>query len=211
MGKKEGKSRGLDILIYFWDNRDGDDLAGWWFGPNVGGEQVWAYHPSQKGTIPPTSDWNVPHDGEIDPTFSVIANKDDKVSKEAGKSEKKDDKDAGKNADFVKAYNKRREERLAAEAKDKDTKKGDKAEKDGKALSKEEEEEKKQMEELKRRAAERRKKAEEKEGGGKDKEKEKEKEREKEKAKEKEKALAKEKEKEKEKEAEKEKEKAKEK
>merc|ERR1712217_133115 len=110
-----------------------------------------------------------------------------------------EDKDSGKNADFVKAYNKRREERLAAEAKDKDGKKGDKekpAEKDGKALSKEEEEEKKQMEELKRRAAERRKKAEEKEGGAKDKDKEKEKEKEKEREKakerEKERELAKE-------------------
>merc|ERR1712151_1226610 len=132
----------------------GDDLAGWWFGPNVGGEQVWAYHPSQKGTTPPTSDWNVPHDGQIDPTFSVTAKKGDKVAKESSKSDKKEEKDAGKNADFVKAYNKRREERLAAEAKEKDTKKGDKdkpSEKDGKPLSKEEEEEKKQ---LKRRAAE---------------------------------------------------------
>merc|ERR1711948_248734 len=110
----------------------------------------WAYHPSQKGTTPPTSDWNVPHDGQIDPTFSVTAKKDDKGAKESSKSDKKDDKDAGKNADFVKAYNKRREERLAAEAKDKDGKKADK-DKDGKTLSKEEAEEKKQMEELKRR------------------------------------------------------------
>ena len=51
---------GLDVLIYFWDERDGSrrsvddcsrqvlltsfglgpELCGWWFGPNVGGDQA---------------------------------------------------------------------------------------------------------------------------------------------------------------------------
>ena len=26
-----------DVLIYFWDDRDGPDFCGWWFGPHVGG------------------------------------------------------------------------------------------------------------------------------------------------------------------------------
>lgn len=47
------------------------ELCGWWFGPNVGGDQVWAYHPSRSASTPPASEWNVPHDGQIDPTFSV--------------------------------------------------------------------------------------------------------------------------------------------
>lgn len=68
--KKQEKVKGLDVLIYFWDERDGDDLEGWWFGPNVGGNQVWAYHPST-GSTPPVADWKVPHDGEVDTTFSV--------------------------------------------------------------------------------------------------------------------------------------------
>ena len=38
----------LDVLIYFWDDRDGDENCGWWFSPSVGGEMVWAYHPSRK-------------------------------------------------------------------------------------------------------------------------------------------------------------------
>ena len=38
----------LDVLIYYWDERDGDDNCGWWFSPSVGGEMVWAYHPSRK-------------------------------------------------------------------------------------------------------------------------------------------------------------------
>ncbi|CAJ1332274.1 unnamed protein product, partial [Effrenium voratum] len=71
--KKQEKSRGLDVLIYYWDDRDGPELCGWWFGPNVGGDQVWAYHPSRTAGTPPASEWNVPHDGDIDSTFRVSA------------------------------------------------------------------------------------------------------------------------------------------
>merc|ERR1712032_1749746 len=45
--QKVEKARGLDVLIYYWDDRDGSDLSGWWFGPSLGGDQVWAYHPSR--------------------------------------------------------------------------------------------------------------------------------------------------------------------
>mmetsp|Transcript_65479 Transcript_65479/g.124934 ORF Transcript_65479/g.124934 Transcript_65479/m.124934 type:complete len:662 (-) Transcript_65479:72-2057(-) len=65
-----------EVLIYFWDDRDGSDLAGWWFGPQVGGDQVWAFHPSRSSEMPPTGEWNVPHDGPIDPTFSVTEAED---------------------------------------------------------------------------------------------------------------------------------------
>ena len=33
--------------------------------------QVWAYHPSRTASTPPASEWNVPHDGPIDNSFSV--------------------------------------------------------------------------------------------------------------------------------------------
>ena len=36
---------GSDVMIYYWDERDGVALAGWWFGPKVGSDQVWAYNP----------------------------------------------------------------------------------------------------------------------------------------------------------------------
>merc|ERR1712113_293568 len=39
------------------------------------GEMVWAYHPSRKATTPPAAEWNVPHDGAIDPTFTVTADR----------------------------------------------------------------------------------------------------------------------------------------
>ena len=28
------------VMLYFWDDRDGSDFAGWWFGPKVGGDQA---------------------------------------------------------------------------------------------------------------------------------------------------------------------------
>ncbi|CAK9029718.1 unnamed protein product [Durusdinium trenchii] len=61
----------LDVLIYFWDERDGDENCGWWFSPSIGGDMVWAYHPSRKAAMPPSAAWNVPHDGAIDSSFSV--------------------------------------------------------------------------------------------------------------------------------------------
>jgi len=69
--KKDGKAKGLDVLVYYWDDRDGSDLCGWWFGPTVGGDQVWAFHPSRTSALPPHSEWNVPHDGPIDHTFTI--------------------------------------------------------------------------------------------------------------------------------------------
>ncbi len=58
----------LDVLIYFWDDRDGEENCGWWFSPSVGGEMVWAYHPSRKASTPKSedlTDWN-PHEHWIE-------------------------------------------------------------------------------------------------------------------------------------------------
>merc|ERR1740138_215821 len=67
--KKDGTTS-VDVRIYFWDERDGPTFSGWWFGPKVGGDQVWAYHPD-KDMVPPTSGWKVPYDGPVDNTFVV--------------------------------------------------------------------------------------------------------------------------------------------
>eukprot|EP00928_Gymnodinium_smaydae_P084977 TRINITY_DN6826_c0_g3_i1.p1 TRINITY_DN6826_c0_g3~~TRINITY_DN6826_c0_g3_i1.p1 ORF type:complete len:649 (+),score=169.64 TRINITY_DN6826_c0_g3_i1:153-2099(+) len=68
--KKEEKAKGMDVLIYYWDDRDDADMCGWWFGPKVGGDQVWAHHPSESST-PPEAKWHVPHDKPVDPSFTV--------------------------------------------------------------------------------------------------------------------------------------------
>jgi len=70
--KTEQTPGGLDVMLYFWDERDGEKFSGWWFGPKVGGDQVWAYH-SAKDQIPPTSGWKVPYDGPVDDSFVVAA------------------------------------------------------------------------------------------------------------------------------------------
>eukprot|EP00927_Polykrikos_kofoidii_P018495 TRINITY_DN18578_c0_g1_i5.p1 TRINITY_DN18578_c0_g1~~TRINITY_DN18578_c0_g1_i5.p1 ORF type:complete len:1223 (+),score=420.95 TRINITY_DN18578_c0_g1_i5:409-4077(+) len=70
--KKDGESpTGMEVLIYFWDHRDGANFHGWWFGPKVGGDQVWAYCPNGQASTPPATQWKVPYDGAIDSTFLV--------------------------------------------------------------------------------------------------------------------------------------------
>eukprot|EP00746_Dinoflagellata_sp_MGD_P126627 gnl/MRDRNA2_/MRDRNA2_61423_c0_seq2.p1 gnl/MRDRNA2_/MRDRNA2_61423_c0~~gnl/MRDRNA2_/MRDRNA2_61423_c0_seq2.p1 ORF type:complete len:905 (+),score=306.83 gnl/MRDRNA2_/MRDRNA2_61423_c0_seq2:167-2716(+) len=70
--KKDQQVNGLDVLIYFWDDRDGPNFGGWWFGPKVGGDQVWAYNPEKSTTTPPPQGWKVPYDGPVDSTFQVV-------------------------------------------------------------------------------------------------------------------------------------------
>lgn len=71
MFKKEPDgSTAVDVLLYFWDERDGANFSGWWFGPKVGGDQVWAHH-AQANPTPPPSGWKVPWDGPIDNSVTV--------------------------------------------------------------------------------------------------------------------------------------------
>eukprot|EP00931_Biecheleriopsis_adriatica_P050407 TRINITY_DN29181_c0_g1_i1.p1 TRINITY_DN29181_c0_g1~~TRINITY_DN29181_c0_g1_i1.p1 ORF type:complete len:1018 (+),score=299.85 TRINITY_DN29181_c0_g1_i1:144-3197(+) len=72
--KREEKFNDLDVMIYFWDSRDGADFCGWWFGPKVGGDQVWAYQPCKDET-PPLSGWKVPYDGPVDKNLAIKAQK----------------------------------------------------------------------------------------------------------------------------------------
>merc|ERR1719162_1347708 len=69
--KKDTQINGLDVMIYFWDERDGPNFCGWWFGPKVGGDQVWAYHPSRDVVTPPKTGWKVPYDGPVDTSFVI--------------------------------------------------------------------------------------------------------------------------------------------
>merc|ERR1719235_1766189 len=69
--KKDTQVNGLDVMIYFWDERDGAGFCGWWFGPKVGGDQVWAYHPDKTQQMPPQGGWKVPYDGGVDPSFGI--------------------------------------------------------------------------------------------------------------------------------------------
>jgi len=51
----------VKVFLYYWDMRDGADFAGWWFGDELGGSQVWA-RCSSHGNVPPPAGWKIPWD-----------------------------------------------------------------------------------------------------------------------------------------------------
>lgn len=75
--KKIGRQPGepvADVFLYFWDERDGADLAGWWFGKEVGGDDIWAQN-RNKALRPPMRGWHIPHSGPVRESF-LVAPKD---------------------------------------------------------------------------------------------------------------------------------------
>ena len=68
--RKDAQVYGLEVMIYYWDKRDGPSYCGWWFGPKVGGDQVWAHQPASSMT-PPTGGWKVPYDGPPDTSIAL--------------------------------------------------------------------------------------------------------------------------------------------
>ena len=55
------------VMVYFWDDRDGAQLQGWWVSPEVGGANVWAMNPEGlNDNEPPQKGWKVPWHGEVD-------------------------------------------------------------------------------------------------------------------------------------------------
>jgi len=61
------------VLLYYWDDRDGEDNRGWWFGPAVGGEEVWAHNDTNPASpLPPPRNWTVLYSGEVDPALTVM-------------------------------------------------------------------------------------------------------------------------------------------
>jgi hypothetical protein len=61
---KKSDGSGSDVYLYFWDQRDGWDCAGWWLGNSIGGAQVYA-RSTHQGTKPPLKGWKIPHDAAI--------------------------------------------------------------------------------------------------------------------------------------------------
>eukprot|EP00929_Paragymnodinium_shiwhaense_P077109 TRINITY_DN3968_c0_g2_i1.p1 TRINITY_DN3968_c0_g2~~TRINITY_DN3968_c0_g2_i1.p1 ORF type:complete len:2044 (-),score=893.51 TRINITY_DN3968_c0_g2_i1:341-6472(-) len=53
----------ISVFVYYWDQRDGADFSGWWFGDEVGGSQVWALAKISTPK-PPKMGWRVPWDAK---------------------------------------------------------------------------------------------------------------------------------------------------
>ena len=60
-------TEGHDVLVYYWDTRDGLDMKGWWFGNEVGGMGVYGHCLTNKYQdsllSPPVHGWRLPWDG----------------------------------------------------------------------------------------------------------------------------------------------------
>jgi len=69
--RRDAHVNGLQVMIYYWDERDGAGSAGWWIGPKVGSEQVWAHNAATGTKTPPASGWKVPHTGPVDTTMQL--------------------------------------------------------------------------------------------------------------------------------------------
>lgn len=95
--KKTTQVNGLDVMVYFWEDKENANFTGWWFGPKVGGDQVWAYH-AEKAMCPPANGWKVPYDGDVDNTFSITARHSSTASSGPSKapSDRKDRKEEKK-------------------------------------------------------------------------------------------------------------------
>ncbi|CAE8616572.1 unnamed protein product, partial [Polarella glacialis] len=65
-------AKGLDVMLYYWDDRDSPDFSGWWFGPQIGGDEVWAFHKDTAARNPPSEGWQCPFDGPVDATIRVL-------------------------------------------------------------------------------------------------------------------------------------------
>lgn len=66
----QGQPR-VDVFLYYWDERDGKDFSGWWFGNAVGGTQVWSRH-RLSTPAPPRSGWTIPWDGAVNKDLTVV-------------------------------------------------------------------------------------------------------------------------------------------
>lgn len=62
--KKSTDDEDVAVFLYYWDNRDGADFSGWWFGDQVGGSQVWS-RCEKPSNLPPKAGWRIPWDGPV--------------------------------------------------------------------------------------------------------------------------------------------------
>jgi len=65
----------VDVVLYYWDDQTEESERGWWFGPYLGSDEVWAHHPGVEGKDgPPFHGWQLlfTDDGLVDADFVVI-------------------------------------------------------------------------------------------------------------------------------------------
>jgi hypothetical protein len=67
----EDEVSGQSSVVFYQDERDGKQFAGWWVAPAIGSDTVWAFHPDASAYTPPTSGWHAPPNGPVAEPFRV--------------------------------------------------------------------------------------------------------------------------------------------
>lgn len=71
-GQSTEKARIInESVLYYWDERDGYHLCGWWIGPAVGSDMVWAFNPGE-ASQPPPAGWREPWFYDVSPSARVL-------------------------------------------------------------------------------------------------------------------------------------------
>lgn len=79
--EKYDHQEGAGAWIYYWDDRDGSRLCGWWIGQVVGGSMVWAFHGDVGAELPPPLGWRAPYHGGMDPSLKLVYAKSTRFDK----------------------------------------------------------------------------------------------------------------------------------
>lgn len=70
--KKTRANGGIDVFVYYWDERDGEAWNGWWFANKVGGDQILVRNGSAEAK-PPADGWTIPwYDSEVETDLTIV-------------------------------------------------------------------------------------------------------------------------------------------
>ena len=67
---KKNPADNVNVFLYYYDEREGPQHAGWWFGPKIADEHIWAFSNVTSPT-PPVGPWHVSPKLHLDSTLSV--------------------------------------------------------------------------------------------------------------------------------------------
>jgi hypothetical protein len=68
--KKQSEAGG--VFFYFWCDCEEPGYSGWWFGPTIGDDHVYAFHPEQEAGMPPSAGWMLLSQPDMDPTLVIL-------------------------------------------------------------------------------------------------------------------------------------------
>jgi len=72
--RKQGEPGSAKVVLFFWDERDGEHWTGWWLGPSMGFDHPgWARHEEKSAPLPPCTGWRVPPMGPVDVRLTISA------------------------------------------------------------------------------------------------------------------------------------------